>query len=78
MFFFSLLIVGDRYSIEGLKTYASYTISMTLDTTNVVDIYVDAVTKLPIIGKASGLKHHLTFHKRMIQFQNKHGPSLGF
>ena len=48
-----LLAVGDRYSIEGLKKYASFTISTTLDATNVVDIYVDAVTKLPIIGKYS-------------------------
>ena len=43
--------VADRYSIDGLKQYATFTISMKLDSTNVVDIYVDSVTQLPVIGK---------------------------
>ena len=43
--------VADRYSIDGLKQYATFTISMKLDSSNVVDIYVDSVTQLPVIGK---------------------------
>ena len=64
MYAFHFLPVADRYSIDGLKKYASYTISTTLDPANVVDIYVDAVTKLPLIGKnfnpfmTNGLAHH--------------------
>ena len=49
--FFIFSPVADRYSIDGLKQYASFTISMKLDSTNVVDIYVDSVTQLPVIGK---------------------------
>ena len=41
------------YSIDDLKRYATFTVSMKLDANNVVDIYVDAVTKLPVIGKLS-------------------------
>lgn len=41
--------VADKYGMDGMKNYASFTIMNKLDATNVVDIYVDAVKKLPVI-----------------------------
>ena len=45
--------------MEGLKKLAAYMISLKTDDKNVVDTYVAAVDKLPVIGK-SGLLAFIT------------------
>jgi hypothetical protein len=43
--------VADRLSMNGFKRLAAYMISLKIDDKNVVDTYVAAVSKLPVIGK---------------------------
>ena len=45
--------------MEGLKKLAAYMISLKTDDKNVVDTYVAAVDKLPVIGKIIGDLHAL-------------------
>lgn len=48
---FSFLLVADQFCLEDLKSMAFMSLCMSLNVDNVVDIYVEAATKLPMIGK---------------------------
>ena len=46
-----LFSAADRFSLDGLKSLAIFELSSILTIDNVVDIYVDVISSLPVIGK---------------------------
>ena len=46
-----LLTVADQYSVQGLKQLATFLIMEKLPKDDVVLVYVEATTKLPVLGK---------------------------
>jgi len=49
--FLSLLTVADRFSLDGLKALAVCQLCEKINVDNVVDTYISATSKQPIIGK---------------------------
>lgn len=45
------LLVADQFCLEDLKSTAFISLCTNLNVNNVVDIYVEASSKLPVIGK---------------------------
>ena len=45
------LLVADQFCLEDLKTTAFISLCTNLNVNNVVNIYVEASSKLPVIGK---------------------------
>jgi hypothetical protein len=54
---YCIFSAADRFSLNGLKSLAIFELSSGLTKDNVVDIYVDVISALPIIGKL--VKHWL-------------------
>ena len=46
-----LFSAADRFSLDGLKSLGIFELSSILTIDNVVDVYVDVISSLPIIGK---------------------------
>lgn len=46
-----LFVAADRFSLDGLKSLAIFELSSALTIQNVVEVYVDVISALPIIGK---------------------------